>query len=136
MDFFKRHWRIIIELVAVIVGSIIITNLLDGLRYFQGLLDQGWIVYLESAVFVTAIVFLLREDDERASTCMEILPTLGFLGTALGFTMFLIEWGTEGTQPDLTGLQLAFLTTGQALALNAVLMFVSLAKKAGQRGWQ
>lgn len=104
-------------------------NLETVIPWFTGLAELGFMVYLESFVFVIGLLLLARDDDSRAITVMEVLPTLGFLGTAVGFTQFLGTWDATGSNLDIGGMKLAFMTTAQALFYNALLMLVYMGRR-------
>jgi hypothetical protein len=109
-------------------------NLEVAIPWFVGLTDQGPLVYLESFVFVIGLVLLARGDDNRATTIMELLPTLGFFGTAIGFSQFLSAWDMDVSTLNIAGMKLAFMTTAQALFYNAVLMLVYMGSRSPPTG--
>lgn len=91
--------------------------------YFKSLPSQGPLVYVSSFVFLVALYLLRRGDDEEAvERCKDLLSTIGFMGTAFGFTGFLEVW--NGAEMSIEPLKLAFLTTAQGLFYNALIMLV------------
>lgn len=121
-------WHVTLVL-SLAFAYFLTSNLEVAIPWFSGLTERGPLVYLESFVFVIGLVLLARGDDNRAITIMELLPTLGFFGTAIGFSQFLDTWDAASSTLDVSGMKLAFMATAQALFYNAILMLVYLGRR-------
>lgn len=111
------------------LGSYFLTNNLGVvIGYFKSLPSQGPLVYISSFVFLIALYLLQRGDEEEeVERCKDMLSTIGFMGTAFGFTGFLEVW--NGAEMSIEPLKLAFLTTAQGLFYNALVMLVQFGSR-------
>ncbi len=95
--------------------------------FLSSLPTQGPIPFFTTGAGVLGTWFALKDEEERAEQCASLCTSFGFLGTAVGFTDYLMVFQKNST--DMSGLLLAFVTTAHGLVMAAGIAFLLIWKK-------
>lgn len=95
--------------------------------FLSSLPSQGPIPFFTTGAGVLGTWFALKDEEERAEQCASLCTSFGFLGTAVGFTNYLMVFQKDNT--DMGGLLLAFVTTAHGLVMAAGVAFLLVWKK-------
>lgn len=95
--------------------------------FLSSLPTQGPIPFFTTGAGVLGVWFALKDEEERAEQCASLCTSFGFLGTAVGFTNYLMVFQKNST--DMSGLLLAFVTTAHGLVMAAGVAFLLIWKK-------
>lgn len=95
--------------------------------FLSSLPTQGPIPFFTSGSGILGVWFALTGEEERAEQCASLCTSFGFLGTAVGFTNYLMVFQKNNT--DMSGLLLAFVTTAHGLVMAAAIAFLLIWKK-------
>ncbi|OGL95471.1 hypothetical protein A2348_03235 [Candidatus Uhrbacteria bacterium RIFOXYB12_FULL_58_10] len=100
--------------------------------FLSSLPAQGPIPFFTTGAGVLGVWFALSGEEDRAEQCASMCTSFGFLGTAVGFTNYLMVFQKEST--DMSGLMLAFVTTAHGLVMAALVAFLLIWNKRSKRG--